>query len=256
MRPVFTTSPVWIRTWTALRAVTAALIVAAVVAQAVRTFTQAGDRGQDEGTVVANFFSFFTILSNCAAAIVLAWAVGWALRSRSSAMRSEGPAGASRDSVEPRSLAVCLVSVSTYMIITGVVYNLLLRGVNLEPGTTVAWSNEVLHSVGPAFLALDVALGPFRRRLDRSAVLATLIFPVVWIAYTLLRGPHVVNPRTGASWWYPYPFLDPHSDGGWPSVWFHVAGIAAGIVAVALLVVAVGRVRTRDVMPETAGATA
>ncbi len=254
MRPAFTTSPAWIRIWTVLRALTAALIVAAIVAQAVRTFTQAGDRGQDEATVVANFFSFFTILSNCAAAVVLGWAVGWTLRSRSRTMIPDGPSGAPRDVVEPRPLAVCLTAVSTYMIITGVVYNLLLRGVDLEPGTTVAWSNEVLHSAGPAFLALDVVLGPFRRRLDRRAVLATLAFPVVWIVYTLLRGPHVVNPRTGASWWYPYPFLDPHSDGGWPSVWLHVAVIAAGIAAVALLVVAVGRARRQTTSAESRGA--
>ncbi len=245
MRPALTSSPTGATAWTLLRAVVAALIVAAIVAQAIRTFTLAGDLGQDEGTVVANFFSFFTILSNGAAAAVLAWAAAWALRLRAHTIAHGSPAATVHDGTEPRSLAVALACVSTYMIVTGVVYNLLLRGVELEPGTTVAWSNEVVHSVAPAFLLLDVVLGPYRRRLPWTAVAATLVFPMVWIAYTLARGPFVVNPRTGDSWWYPYPFLDPHADGGWPSVWIHVAGIAVGIAVVAALVVAVGRVRTR-----------
>ncbi len=37
------------------------------------------------------------------------------------------------------------------MIITGLLYNVLLRG-ELARGATVAWSNEVLHILGPVYL--------------------------------------------------------------------------------------------------------
>ena len=45
------------------------------------------------------------------------------------------------------------------MVVTGVVYNLLLRGIVLDQGTTVPWSNEVMHLVGPAFMLLDARGG-------------------------------------------------------------------------------------------------
>ncbi len=61
----------WATGWNAARVAIAALIVVAVVAQFVSTFNEAVARGRDTTTVVANFFSFFTILSNVSAAIVL-----------------------------------------------------------------------------------------------------------------------------------------------------------------------------------------
>src|SRR5690606_29600106 len=63
--------------------------------------------------------------------VVLAVAAIWALTCGRDATR------------EPRWLAVALSCVTTYMIITGIVYNLLLRGIELPQGSTVPWSNEV-----------------------------------------------------------------------------------------------------------------
>lgn len=49
-----------------------------------------------------------------------------------------------------------------------------------------------------------LAFGP-RPRAGRLTVLWSLLFPVLWLAYTLVRG---------AIWkWYPYPFLDVTSHG-------------------------------------------
>ncbi|GAA1857105.1 Pr6Pr family membrane protein [Microbacterium koreense] len=237
-------SPGWSLFWSVLRLVMAVAIIAAIIAQLIASVTRAQDRGDDVGTVVMNFFSFFTILSNAGAAVVLLIAAGWFVwRGR----RRAAP-------VEPRALAVALVSVSTYMVITGIVYNLLLRGIELPQGSEpIPWSNETLHLVGPLFLLLDVLIGPARRRPEWRTIGIVVIFPVVWVVYTLLRGPFVVNPVTGANTWYPYPFLDPAGfDAGYGAVAIYVVAIAAAIVGVAALIVWVGR--RRGAVTEPVGA--
>ena len=226
-------SPSWSLTWSVLRIVMAAVIIAAIVAQLIASVTRTADSGGDVGTVVVNFFSFFTILSNLIAAIVLVWAAGSFWRRRPG---------------EPEStaLATVLACASTYMVITGIVYNTLLRQIVLEQGSLpVPWSNEVLHLIGPLFLFIDVFVGPGRRALRWSATGAVLAFPIAWVAYTLVRGPLVTNPASGDAWWYPYPFLNPHNPGGWPSVVIYVVAISVAFIVVGAGIVWVGRKRGR-----------
>ena len=217
--------------WNIARAVAAVSIIVAVVAQLVSSVAGAIDKGRDVVTTVANFFSFFTILSNVSASIVLLLLAVRFLRRRSL-------------DVDPPALATVLAWVSTYMIVTGIVYNLLLRGLPLQP-ETVGWSNEIMHVWGPLFLLLDVLLGSGRRRRPWTAALGAAIFPVVWIVYTLVRAPLITNPTTGAPFWYPYPFLNPNEGGGWGSVVVYIVVIAVVIVGLAYGVVAIGRVRGR-----------
>ena len=223
------TSRGWTTGWNAARVAIAVLILVAVGAQFSSSVAEAVARDRDVATVTANFFSFFTILSNVSSAVVLVLlGVRFFARGR-------------RVEVDPPALASALAFVSTYMIVTGIVYNLLLRGIPLQP-ETVPWSNEIMHVWGPLFLLLDVLLGPTRRRLPWSAAFAAAIFPIMWIVYTLLRAPLITNPTTGAPFWYPYPFLDPNT-GGWGSVAVYIVVIAVAIIALAVGVVAIGRAR-------------
>ena len=224
-------SPLWSLVWSVLRLTMAGAIVAAIVAQLVQSISGAVTAGRDLVTIIANFFSFFTILSNAASAIVLATAAIWYF--------SQGR----RASVEPRWLAFLLAAVTTYMLVTGMVYNTLLRGIALEPGSIVAWSNEILHLIGPLFLLADLFLGPFRRALPWRTITGIVIFPLMWVGYTLLRASFITNPGTGDPYWYPYPFLNPNNAGGWGSVVVYVIMIALAIIAVAVVVVWVGRRR-------------
>ncbi|GAA1998273.1 Pr6Pr family membrane protein [Microbacterium ulmi] len=233
----------WGHVWSFLRVAMAGAAGAAVVAQAAETIGGAAARGRDAATVAANFVSFFTIESNILMALVLVWAAVW--------FWTRGRGSAS----EPRLLAFALVCVTTYMLVTGVVYNALLRGIPLEPGATVPWSNEVLHVVGPAFMLADLLLGPKRRALPWAALWGVLVFPVAWVVYTLARAPRITNPVTGEAWWYPYPFLDPHRFVlDYLGVAAYVVGIALAIAAIAAIVVWVGRwrgVRRVRSAPET-----
>ncbi len=221
--------------WPYARLAAAVLAVAAIVAQLARSIEVAQSADTDYGrhmpTVIANFFSFFTIESNVLAAVALAIGGIWALRQKDAKL------------VEPRWLAVLLVCASTYMIVTGVVYNTLLRGIPLPQGSTVPWSNEVLHVVIPLIMLLDVLFAPRRRALDWGTVGIAAIFPIVWVVYTLIRANLVIAPATGNPYWYPYPFLDPHQSGGYVAVGLYVLLIAAIIIGAAALVVWVGRRR-------------
>ena len=216
--------------WTVLRLAMAAVMVAAISAQLAKSIGTATELGRDVTTTIANFFSFYTILSNALAAIVLIWAALWYF------------ARGRRALAEPPALALALASVSTYMIITGIVYNALLRFITLPQGSApIPWSNEVLHLVGPLFLLADIFFGPLRRALPWRSLWAVVAFPILWVAYTMVRGPLITNPVSRDPFWYPYPFLNPNNPGGWPSVIVYVIGIAVAIVAVGAFVVWWGR---------------
>lgn len=219
--------------YAAVRMAMAALIVAAVIAQAALTVSGAIDASRDVTTTVVNFFSFFTIQSNVVAAVTLALGALWTW------------ARGRRERVEPRWFAILLACATSYMLVTGVVYNLLLRNVSVAEGLTVPWSNEVLHVFGPLFLLVDLFVAPRRRALPWSTIGIAVIYPIAWVVYTLIRGPLTTAPLTGAPWWYPYPFLDPHLQGGYGGVAVYIVGIAVAMAAFATLVVCVGRRRGR-----------
>ena len=203
-----------------VRAIVAVAITAAVAGQLATSLAFWTERGdEDIATDVVNFFSFFTVQSNIAAAVTLA--IGAFLL-----LRRSGP--------DPRWLAVLLTCVATYMITTGIVYNLLLRGIELPQGSTLGWSNEILHAVGPLYLLVDRLFAPGTRPLPARTIGIAVIYPIVWGVYTLVRAPFTFDYVSGTTGWYPYPFLNPAlSPSGYLSVAFYIVLIALVISAVA-----------------------
>lgn len=200
-----------------VRLAAAAAIVVAIVAQ----FAQSLSMVPDPAFFVINFFSFFTILSNALAAFVLVIGAWAALR---------GP----RD---PRWYNLLRGSIVTYMATTFVVYNLLLRGISLDQATTLPWSNEILHVWAPLYLIVDWLLAPGRTPIAWNRLWVVTIFPIVWVIYTMIRGPIVG--------WYPYPFLNPDIEPGvgYGGVLVYVIAIAAFILLVGAGVTAISRTR-------------
>src|SRR5690606_20959535 len=193
----------------ALRFAAVVLALAAVLAQFRRSLELWGQLGApDVATRVVNFFSFFTIQSNLIAAA--SFAIGavlllWGGRT------------------DPRWFAVLRACATTYILTTGVVYNLLLRGIELPQGTTVGWANEVLHVVIP-MLGVRGGLGSqARRRLGCGRGGVIVVDPIVWAGCTTSRGPYVGDALTGATSWYPYQFLHPAAtENGYLSGAFYV----------------------------------
>jgi hypothetical protein len=154
------------------------------------------------GVSDSDYFSYFTVLSNLFAAGIL---LHGALR----------PAPARSRKVEMlRGAAV------VYILTTGIVYLLLLSG----RAPTYPWVNAILHYLMPLAVTLDWLLDPPRVRLDPArTVMLWMVFPVLYIVYTLVRGA-IVD-------WYPYLFVNPHRSGGYLLVAGDCLAIGIGIAA-------------------------
>lgn len=160
------------------------------------------DRGDSPTFSVSNFFSYFTVLSNLLAAVVLV------IGGRNDMLRG---------------------GAVLYMGMTGLVYALLLSDIDVQ---TPGFSNWVLHRVMPVVMVLDWLLEPPRVPLAFRRTLAWLAFPLLYLPYTLIRG-EIVD-------WYPYPFMDPTRDGGYLRVAGNCVGVAVGFVALTWLITWVG----------------
>lgn len=165
-----------------------------------------------------NFFSFFTIQSNIIAAVVLL--VGAVLAPRASIAWDLVRGGA-----------------AVFMILTGVVYNTLLVGLEGSLETSDPWANDIVHTIIPIVMAIDFLLIPLARRLRWRDATVWAIYPLIYLAYTLIRGP-IVD-------WYPYPFLDPRRDGGYPQVALMCVAIFLGFLAVIWLMTEINAWRRR-----------
>ena len=214
----------------AWRLLGAAAAFAAVFVQLASTLTYwTANEARDLGVSAVNFFSFFTIQSNLIAAVMLT--VGAILL-----LRSVG--------TDPRWFAWWRASAATYLATTGIIYNTLLRGIELPQGLTVVWSNEVLHVVMPLILVVDWLAAPGRRRLRWGVLGVILAYPLLWAVYTMVRAPFVFSDAMQRYGWYPYPFLDP-ANGGLASVAVFIALISGAIAAVGAGVIAVSRMQPR-----------
>ena len=158
------------------------------------------------GFSVANFFSYFTNLSNLLAAFVLLFGAAGTLLHREWSFPGD---------------RVRYVS-AVNMAIVGIVFAVLLRNVDL--GALLPWVNFVLHYLMPCVVVVDWLVQPSVERIRAVQILRTLIFPAVYLGYVCLRG-HAVD-------WYPYPFLDPANVGGYGHVALYSLGIALTFLVV------------------------
>ncbi|MCB2251871.1 Pr6Pr family membrane protein [Pseudomonas chlororaphis] len=164
-----------------------------------------------------NFFSFFTVLTNTLAAVVLTCALD--LR------RSRGQ----RFFLQPWVSSGIAVSI----LVVGLAYSLLLRHLWHPQGWQFI-ADELLHDVMPLlFLAYWWWCVP-KGGLRLGHVAGWMLYPLLYFAYVLLRG-HVLGL-------YPYPFIDVDRL-GYAQAFVNALGILAGFVLVALAVVGVDRWR-------------
>ena len=189
-----------------LRGAAALLVLAAII-------TQIADQLSARVFVPSEYFSYFTVQSSMMNVVVLGTGAVLAFRLK-------------RDTVLYTGVRMATV---TYAIVTGVVYNLLLRGLPPTGYVGIQWPNEVEHVWIPIYILIDWLFATGRAKLAWRWVWAAIAYPLAWCAFTLIHG--------AATGWYPYPFIDPTGPGGWPSVGAYILGIAAFIVGLALLAV-------------------
>jgi hypothetical protein len=161
-----------------------------------------------------NYFTYFTIDSNL---IALALLVIGAARWRS----SRSP-----------TLDLMRGGAVVYMTVTGAVFTLLLR--NTDVDTAIPWVNSVVHEVMPMVIIADWLIDPPQRRPSFRQGILWLSFPLVWIAFELIRG--AISGR------YHYPFLNP-VNGGYASVATYSVVILLLMLVVCAVVVWLARAR-------------
>jgi hypothetical protein len=155
--------------------VTAAAVLAGIVIQLIVTAQGTEGFFTDNPERVLNVFAYFTIQSN----ILLGATV----------------------LLDPRSTLVKTLRLNGVLCIavTGIVYHLVLAGLD-NPAGWAAVANFLLHTATPILGVLGWALFGPRGRTDLRIAAWSIVFPLLWLAFTLIRGEFVG--------FYPYPFID------------------------------------------------
>jgi len=185
-----------------LRLVTSFALLASVIYQVT-------DRLLNNVFRPGEYFAYFTIQTSLIAAVVLAV----------SGMREL------RGVTDTKALNLARLSVSSYAIVVGVVYNALLRGTPVlegDPDYGYDWPvlpNEILHVWAPIFIVLDFALTKTAVKLKFKQIFWILVFPMVWLSFTIIRG--IITD------WWAYWFLNPNLEAG-------VSGVAMFIMIIVI----------------------
>ena len=191
-----------VKTLPFLRLATAFSLLLAIVWQVT-------DRLMHGNFLPTEYFAYFTIQTSLIAAVVLAVAGVRELQSKT----------------DTKALNLARLSVSSYAIVVGVVYNALLRGTVVQPGDPdygYDWPvlpNEILHVWAPILIVLDFAISKTATRIKFKQIFWILLFPTAWLAFTIIRG--IITD------WWAYWFLNPNLEAG-------VTGVAMFIVIIVI----------------------
>ncbi|MDI1307334.1 MAG: Pr6Pr family membrane protein [bacterium] len=132
---------------------------------------------------IVRFFSFFTIQTNILVAICFNFL--WLKPKSKWGLFFSKPKNAT--------------AITLYITIVGFVYNAILRFLWAPKGLQKV-ADELLHSVIPILVLLYWILFVPKKALEFKNIFPWLIFPAVYLVYTLIRGAFFS--------FYPYPFVD------------------------------------------------
>lgn len=167
-------------------------------------------------TTVTNFFSFFTILSNLLVAISLTSSIFFP-KSNPGIFFAK-PATQS--------------AIGLYIIIVGIVYSVALRKIWNPEGLQLV-ADRLLHDLIPVLYLFYWLLFTPRKVLQWGNVPYWLIFPAIYLVYSLLRGA-VTN-------WYPYYFINAQ-ELGYGKVAITALLVLAAFILFGLLLVFLNRI--------------
>ena len=184
----------------AFRLIVGVIVLAAIVTQLLHGFAN------NPNFNVTNFLSFFTIESNIFGVMTVLISAAFLAMNKWS-VKLDNFRGAA----------------TLFMTITGITYFLLLRGIEDQLQTPIPWVNIVLHYAFPIAILIDWFVSPIARKITFRQTLTWLAFPIAYVTYSLIRGP--------IAGWYPYPFLDPTTDGGYAKI--IIVGIGIATIALA-----------------------
>ena len=122
----------------------------------------------------------------------------------------------------------------TFLVLTGVVFSVLVAGTREVAGEHYYsdLASDILHKVMPVFMVVDWLVMPPRRLIPARSALWWPVYPLVYCAYSLIRG-EIVD-------WYPYDFMDHRESAGWRGVLLYVVGIYLSFLVFSQVIVWVG----------------
>lgn len=160
------------------------------------------------------FFSYFTILTNLLVAIFFTTVF----------LVPQTPLGRFLNRYGS------ITAITVYILVVGIVYNISLRSI----WTFTGWarlSNELVHVVTPLYCFLFWLLITVKERLSFSAVRYWMIYPLIYLIYTIIRGSIVHS--------YPYPFVNVNNL-GYPKVLFNSCIVAVVFFMLFNIFIAIG----------------
>jgi hypothetical protein len=187
----------------------------ALILRLYLTATSVPELGTTRFGLIANYFSFFTILTNLLVAVVLTLPLV--------APHSRWGRIFSRPTV--------MSGTAVYIAIVGMTYSFLLRDL-WDPRGADKIADVLLHDLVPLMYVGYWLIFVPKGLLRWKDTIFWLPYPVLYFCYSLIRG--AVNG------WYPYPFIDV-SKLGYSRVLANAAMLVCGFLVVALLAVAIGR---------------
>lgn len=157
---------------------------------------------------IVNFFSFFTIQVNSLVVVVFILSALFLALNKA------------------KKLDALRTATTVLILMVGIGFAVLLSGLQGVALTAVPWDNTVLHYIIPVAVLIDFLIDKPRTRQSFKKLLVWLLYPAVYVTYSLLRGAMVG--------WYPYPFLNPANNS-----YLSIAIVVAALFAVGIVLFAV-----------------
>lgn len=171
--------------------------------------------------IIIRYFSYFTLLTNLIVAVV---STGILL-----APGSWFGKFASRYTT--------LTAVTAYILLVGIVYNIVLRSI-WNPTGLQKVVDELLHTIIPLLFLLYWILFAVKDRLQYKTMLPWLLYPLLYLIFILVRG--------SSSGFYPYPFVDLNKL-TLAQVFINSAGVALSVIAISAVLIFAGNRMIRKI---------
>ncbi|HEU5290207.1 MAG TPA: Pr6Pr family membrane protein [Cyclobacteriaceae bacterium] len=172
---------------------------------------------------VVRFFSFFTVLTNSIVAVTCIVLL-FGKKSKVYDFFRQGST---------------LTAVTVYILIVGVVYNIILRPLQHLDGLHRI-TTEIFHTVVPLLFLLYWIMFVKQENLGWKLIPAWLIYPLIYVVYTLLHGWY-----TG---FYPYPFIDINKL-GFDQAMLNGLFVLLSIIVLSFVLITAKRMMKRELNP-------
>jgi len=169
---------------------------------------------------VIRYFSFFTILTNLLVALCV------------TALWIKPDSKWGRFFSKPATLT----AITVYIVIVGIVYNVLLRFLWKPQGLQYV-TDELLHTVIPALFLLLWVLYVSSQELQYKNAFPWLIYPLIYLCWTFVHG--------AISGYYPYPFVNV-AELGYHRVLVNCVGLFVAFLGLSLFLILAGKYLSRQ----------